>query len=82
MLIAAPVSARDGCQFEGIRLDLPRIFYVRPTAQVYEGILLVNGYLRLLLERIPVFVQAALFKPDDQLYFIGLVLENFARFFR
>ena len=56
------------------------ILDVRPAAQVHEGIVLIDGDLRLLLERVAVLVQAALLEPVDQLQLVGLVLEDLARF--
>ncbi len=56
------------------------VFHVRPAAQVDEGVVFVSGDIRLLLQRVAVFVQAAFFQAVDQLQLVGLVVEDVAGF--
>ena len=54
---------------------------MRTAAQVRECIVLIDRNLRLLFQRIAIFIQSAFFESFDQLHFIGLVGKDLLRLF-
>ena len=80
LLVAAPVGAGDIHQLERLGVDLARVGDVRTAAKIGEAVVRIKRDLRLLFERVTVFIQAALLQAFDEFQFVGLVLEFFFSF--